>query len=267
MKSTFEFICQLKNLSINLKIDGDRLRCHAPEGALTPTLRQEIAKRKTEIISLLQEAKQLKVSEQLSIQRVPRDGKLPLSFAQQRLWFVQQLSLESDSYNMLEALRLDGSLNVVALEQSLSELIRRHEVLRTTFPSVDGNPIQHIAPATALNLPIHDLQELSAKEQTAQIQQMVKSLASQPFDLAVGPLVQFTLLQLSQNEYVLLLKMHHIIYDGWSLSIFYRELSRLYAAFTQGLPNPLPPLPIQYADFAFWQRQWLTGEVLERQLK
>ena len=266
MKSTFEFICQLKNLSINLETDGDRLRCHAPEGALTPTLRQEIAKRKTEIISLLQEAKQAKVSEQLVIQPVPRDCELPLSFAQQRLWFVQQLSPDNDSYNMLEALRLDGALNIVALEQSLNELVRRHEILRTTFPTVDGKPIQKIAPATTLNLSIHDLQGLSADEQTTQIQQIAESQASAPFNLAFGPLVQFTLLQLSLKEYVLLLKMHHIIYDGWSLNIFFGELSQLYAAFTQGLPNPLPELSIQYADFAFWQRQWLTGEVLERQV-
>ncbi|MFN6563898.1 MAG: amino acid adenylation domain-containing protein [Nostoc sp. ChiSLP01] len=266
MTSTFEFIRQLKNLSINLETDGDRLRCHAPEGAITPTLRQEIAKRKTEIISLLQEAKQAKTADGLTIQPVPRDGELPLSFAQQRLWFVQQLSPDNDSYNMLEALRLDGTLNIVALEGSLNELVRRHEILRTTFPTVDGKPIQKIAPPTALTLPIHNLQGLSADEQTAQIRQITESQASAPFNLATGPLVQFTLLQLSAKEYVLLLKMHHIIYDGWSLNIFFGELSQLYAAFTQGLPNPLPELTIQYADFAFWQRQWLTGEVLERQL-
>jgi amino acid adenylation domain-containing protein len=264
--STFELLCQLKSLSINLETDGDRLRCHAPEGVLTPTLRQEIAGRKTEIILLLQEAKQLKSFEQLSIQPVPRDGKLPLSFAQQRLWFVHQISPDSTAYNMLEALRLDGSPNIVALEQSLNELIRRHEVLRTTFSALDGEPIQVIAPATALTLPIHDLQGLSASEQTEQIRQIAKSVASKPFDLSVGPLVQFTLLQLSHQEYVLLLKMHHIIYDGWSLNIFFGELSQLYAAFTQGLPSPLAQLPIQYADFAVWQRQWLTGEVLDRQL-
>ncbi|MEA5603820.1 amino acid adenylation domain-containing protein [Nostoc sp. UHCC 0252] len=273
-KSTFEFLCQLKSLSINLEIDGVsgapleevRLRCHAPDGVLTPTLRQEIAGRKTEIIFLLKEAKQLKTSEQLSIQPVPRNDKLPLSFAQQRLWFVHQISPDSTAYNMLEALRLDGSPNIVALEQSLNELIRRHEVLRTTFSTVDGEPIQVIAPDTALNLPIHDLQGLSTEEQTEQIRQIAKSVASKPFDLAVGPLVQFILLQLSNQEYVLLLKMHHIIYDGWSLNIFFGELSQLYAAFSQGLPNPLPELPIQYADFAVWQRQWLTGEVLDRQL-
>ncbi|MBG1265935.1 non-ribosomal peptide synthetase [Nostoc sp. WHI] len=264
--STFELLCQLRSLSINLETDGDRLRCHAPDGVLTPTLRQEIAGRKTEIISLLQEAKQAKVSEQLVIQAVPRDCELPLSFAQQRLWFIQQLSPDNDSYNMLEALRLHGALNIAALEQSLSELVRRHEILRTTFPTVEGKPIQRIAPDTALTLRIHDLQELSTEEQTAQIRQIAESLASTLFDLAVGPLVQFTLLQLSPKEYVLLLKMHHIIYDGWSLNIFFGELSQLYAAFIQGLPNPLPELSIQYADFAFWQRQWLTGEVLERQL-
>ncbi|MEH2268244.1 MAG: amino acid adenylation domain-containing protein [Nostoc sp.] len=264
--STFEFVRHLTNLSIELEADGDRLRCHAPEGVLTPSLRQEIAGRKTEIMLFLQQAKQVKTSHQLPIQRVPRDGELPLSFAQQRLWFLHHLSPDSRSYNLLDAQRLHGLLNIVALEQSLSELIRRHEVLRTTFPTVDGKPFQLIAPPTALTLPIHNLQGLSAKQQTDQIRQMVQFLVSKPFDLAVGPLVEFTLFQLSKQEYVLLLKMHHIIYDGWSLNIFFRELSQLYTAFAQGLPYPLTELPIQYADFAVWQRQWLTGEVLERQL-
>ncbi|MBN3990706.1 MAG: amino acid adenylation domain-containing protein [Nostoc sp. NMS2] len=272
--STFEFVRHLTNLSIELEVDGVsgapleevRLRCHAPKGVLTPSLRQEIAGRKTEIMLFLQQAKQVKTSHQLPIQRVPRNGELPLSFAQQRLWFLHHLSPDSRSYNMLDVQRLNGALNVVALEQSLSELIRRHEVLRTTFPTVDGKPFQLIAAPTALTLPIHYLQGLSDQEQTDQIQQIVQSLVSKPFDLAVGPLVEFTLLQLSNQEYVLLLKMHHIIYDGWSLNIFKRELSQLYIAFAQQLPYPLPELPIQYADFAVWQRQWLTGVVLERQL-
>ncbi|MEH1793156.1 amino acid adenylation domain-containing protein [Nostoc sp.] len=272
--STFEFIRKLTNLSIELEADGVsgapleevRLRCHAPEGVLTPSLRQEIAGRKTEIILFLQQAKHVKTSHQLPIQRVPRDGELPLSFAQQRLWFLHHLSPDSRSYNMLDVQRLNGALNVVALSESLNELIRRHEILRTTFPTVDGKPFQLIAPPTALTLPVHNLQGLSAQEQTDRIRQMAQSLTSQPFDLAVGPLVQFSLLQLSQQEYVLLLKMHHIIYDGWSLNIFFRELSQLYTAFAQGLPYPLAQLSIQYADFAVWQRQWLTGVVLERQL-
>ncbi|MEH1866379.1 MAG: amino acid adenylation domain-containing protein [Nostoc sp.] len=264
--SIVEFIRQLTSLNIELEADGDRLRCHAPEGVLTPTLRQEIAARKKEIMLFLQQAKQVKTAPQLSIQPVPRDGELPLSFAQQRLWFLHELSPDSRSYNMLLILRLEGSLNIVALQQSLSELVRRHEILRTTFPAVDGKPIQVIAPPTEFTLPVYDLQGLSALEQTAQIRQIVESVASKAFDLAVGPLVEFTLLQLSDREHILLLKMHHIIYDGWSLEIFNRELSQLYTAFSQGLPNSLPELPIQYADFAFWQRQWLAGEVLERQL-
>ncbi|MEH2337086.1 amino acid adenylation domain-containing protein [Nostoc sp.] len=264
--NTLEFIRHLTNLSIELEADGDRLRCHAPEGVLTPTLRQEIAGRKTEIMLFLQQAKQVKTSNQLPIEKVPRNGELPLSFAQQQLWLLHQLSPDSCSYNMLLILRLDGLLNIVALSESLSELVRRHEVLRTTFPSVDGKPVQVIAPPTALTLPCYDLQGLSAQEQTAQIRQIANSIASKPFDLAAEPLLQLTLLQLSNQEYILLLKMHHIIYDGWSLNIFNRELSQLYLAFTQGLPNPLPELPIQYADFAVWQRQWLTGEVLDRQL-
>ncbi|MGA9378658.1 MAG: condensation domain-containing protein, partial [Phormidium sp.] len=265
-KNTFEFISQLRKLNINLETDGKNLRYHAPEGALTPNLRQEIIQRKTEIISLLQKAKQLKAVEALSIVPIARDGKLPLSFAQQRLWFLHQLSPDSQSYNMLQALRLEGLLNLAALEKSLNELIDRHEIFRTTFPAVDGIPIQSIAPPTAFTLPVCHLQEFSKPEQTAQIYQIARSQASKPFDLAVEPATQFTLLQLSQEEYVLLLKMHHIIYDGWSLSVFFRELSQLYEAFSQGLPSPLAELPIQYADFAVWQRQWLTGEVLERQL-
>ncbi|MEH2068925.1 MAG: amino acid adenylation domain-containing protein [Nostoc sp.] len=264
--SIIEFLDRLSKLNIKLEANGDRLRCHAPEGVLTPALRQEIAGRKTEIMLFLQQAKQVKTAHQLPIQRVPRDGEAPLSFAQQRLWFLHHLSPDSHFYNFLDAQRLYGSLNIIALEQSLSELIRRHEVLRTTFPTVDGQPVQVISPDTALTLPIPNLQGLSAEEQSDRIQQIAKSFASKPFDLAIDPLVQFTLLQLSNQEYVLLLKMHHIIYDGWSLDIFKRELSQLYAAFAQRLPNPLPELPIQYADFAVWQRQWLTGEVLERQL-
>jgi amino acid adenylation domain-containing protein len=261
-----EFLSYLNSLDIKVWLEEEKLRYQAPKGAMTPKIKQEIGEKKPEIFAFLKEAKTPSSSVESAIIPVSRDEDLPLSFAQQRLWFVHQISPDSTAYNMLEALRLDGSPNIVALEQSLSELIRRHEVLRTTFPTVEGKPIQLIAPDTALSLPIHDLQGLSASEQTEQIRQIAKSVASKPFDLAVGPLVQFTLLQLNSEEYILLLKMHHIIYDGWSLSIFFGELSQLYAAFTQGLPSPLAELPIQYADFAVWQRQWLTGEVLDRQL-
>ncbi|WP_353931425.1 amino acid adenylation domain-containing protein [Okeanomitos corallinicola TIOX110] len=267
--STFEFISQLKKLKINLETDGDRLRCQAPPGALTPTISKEIGQRKQEIIAFLQDLKhdqEQNRADGLAISKAPRDGNLPLSFAQQRLWVVQQIQPDSTAYNMLEALYLQGAVDVVALETSLSELLNRHEVLRTSFPTMDDSPIQLIAPPTGLTLPIQNLQGLSEQEQTEQIREIGISLASTPVDLAVGPLVEFVLLQLQAQEYVLLIKMHHIIYDGWSLNIFFSELSQLYTAFSQGLPSPLPELQIQYADFAVWQRQWLTDAVLERQI-
>ncbi|MDF5720953.1 MAG: amino acid adenylation domain-containing protein [Rhizonema sp. PD37] len=265
--STVEFLRHLSNLSINLETDGERLRCHAPEGVLNPILRQEIAGRKTEIILLLQQAKQVKASNNhLPIQPLARDGELPLSFAQQQLWFLQQLLPDNHLSNMLLLLRLCGSLNILALEKSLSEITRRHEILRTIFPTVDGKPVQTIVPPSTLTLPVINWQELSVQKQIDQIRQIASAEASKPFDLAIGPLVQFTLIQLGGQEFIFMLKIHHIIYDGWSSNIFVRELSQLYEAFTQGLPYPLAKLPIQYADFAVWQRRWLQGDVLQTKL-
>ncbi|MDB9396155.1 non-ribosomal peptide synthetase [Microcystis aeruginosa] len=261
-----EFLAYLKGLDIKLWLEGEKLRFQAPKGVMTPEIKEEIAAQKTEILDFLKAAKIPTNTVDLEIIPVSRDQDLPLSFAQQRLWFLQQLSPDSHSYNLLEALRLEGSLNLLALEQSLSELIRRHEILRTTFPMVEGQPIQRIAPPSTVSLPLEDLQNLSKNEQTEHLQEIAIAFSLKPFDLAKESLVQFKLLKLGSQEYVLLLKMHHIIYDGWSLSIFFDELSQLYAAFVRGLPSPLPELSIQYADFALWQRQWLTGEVLERQL-
>ena len=261
-----EFLSYLNSLDMKLWLEGEKLRFQAPKGVMTPEIKEEIAAKKPEILDFLRAAKIPTNTVDLEIIPVSRDQDLPLSFAQQRLWFLQQLSPDSHSYNLLEALRLEGSLNLLALEQSLSELIRRHEILRTTFPMIEGQPIQRIAPPSPVSLPLEDLQGLSKNEQTEHLQEIAIALSLKPFNLAKESLVQFKLLKLSSQEYVLLLKMHHIIYDGWSLSIFFGELSQLYAAFVWGLPSPLPELSIQYADFAVWQRQWLTGEVLERQL-
>ncbi|MFN6274067.1 MAG: condensation domain-containing protein, partial [Microcystis sp.] len=261
-----EFLSYLNSLDIKLWLEGEKLRFQAPKGVMTPEIKEEIAAKKPEILDFLRAAKIPTNTVELEIIPVSRDQNLPLSFAQQRLWFLQQLSPDSHSYNLLDALRLEGNLNLLALEQSLSELIRRHEILRTTFPMVEGQPIQRIAPPSTVSLPLEDLQGSSKNEQTEHLQEIAIAFSLKPFNLAKESLVQFKLLKLGSQEYVLLLKMHHIIYDGWSLSIFFGELSQLYAAFVRGLPSPLPELSIQYADFAVWQRQWLTGEVLERQL-
>ncbi len=263
---TLEFLSHLNSLDIKIWLEKDKLKYQAPKGAMTAEIKQKIGARKAEILAFLSAAKTSSDRLDSKIIPVPRDQVLPLSFAQQRLWFLHQLSPNSQSYNLLEAMRLEGELDRVALEKSLSELLRRHEILRSTFPMVDGQPIQDIAAPSPVHLPCHDLQSLSSEEQTTKFQEIAIATAQESFDLAQGSLIQFMLFQLGDQEHILLIKMHHIIYDGWSLSIFFRELSQLYQAFTQGLPSPLPELSIQYADFAVWQRQWLTGEVLEQQL-
>ena len=190
----------------------------------------------------------------------------PLSFAQQRLWFLEQLEPGSPFYNQPAAVRLTGALNLAVLEQSFNEIVRRHEILRTTFFMVEGQPVQAIAPTLTLTLPVVDLQELPEVARREEVRRIVAEEARQPFNLAEGPLLRGTLLQLGEAEHILLFTTHHIICDGWSRGVLIRELAALYEVFSSGKPSPLPELPIQYADFAVWQRQWLQGEVLEAQL-
>ena len=197
---------------------------------------------------------------------VARDGDLPLSFAQRRLWFIEQLAPGKSAYNIPAAIRLKGPLNVVALERCLNEIVKRHEALRTTFAMVDGGPVQVIAPILTLALPVVDLRELSGDAREIEVRRLAAEEAGLRFDLARGPLLRIKLLRLGDEEHVGLLTMHHIVSDGWSTGILIREMAVLYEAFSSGRPSPLPELPIQYADFADWQRDWLRGEVLETQL-
>ena len=265
MKTIDEFLSELRHLDVKLWNEGDRLRYKAPKETLTPALLQELKERKAEILAFLHKANAATSSNLSPILPVPRDGNLPLSFAQARLWFLAQLEPDSPAYNIPAAFRLTGLLNVTALSQSLSEIVRRHEVLRTTFPSVDGQPKQVISLDTALTLPVIDLRELPPDQGLSEAQRLATEEAQESFDLATGPLFRVKLLRLEEAEYMLLVTMHHIVYDGWSHDIFLRELAALYDAFSSGKPSPLPELPIQYADFAHWQREWLQGEVLESQ--
>jgi amino acid adenylation domain-containing protein len=199
-----------------------------------------------------------------AIARRATGGSAPLSFAQERLWFLDRLQPGNSAYSVPMAIGLAGPLNVAALERSLNEIVRRHEVLRTAFSFMEAQPVQVIAAAESLRLPLIDLQGLPDTESEAR--RLAAEEALRPFDLARGPLVRTRLLRLGEQEHVLLLPMHHIVSDGWSLGVLFRELSVLYENFSSGKPSPLPELPIQYADFAVWQRQWLQGEVLEGQL-
>ncbi|MBW4546344.1 MAG: amino acid adenylation domain-containing protein [Symplocastrum torsivum CPER-KK1] len=265
MKTIDEFLSELRCLDVKLWNEGDRLRYKAPKETLTPALRQELKERKAEILAFLHKANAATSSNLSPILPVPRDGNLPLSFAQARLWFLAQLEPDSPAYNIPAAFRLTGLLNVTALSQSLNEIVQRHEVLRTSFPSVDGQPKQVISPDTALTLPVIDLRELPPDQGLSEAQLLTAEEAQQPFNLSTGPLFRVKLLRLEEAEHMLLVTMHHIVYDGWSYDIFLRELAALYDAFSSGKPSPLPELPIQYADFAHWQREWLQGEVLESQ--
>ena len=204
-----------------------------------------------------------------SAQRIPRRPDLqvaPLSFAQQRLWFLSQLEPDSAAYNLPTSVRLMGPLEVVTLASSLAEVIRRHESLRTTFSNVNGTVVQVIAPAMRADLAVVDLTGLPAANREEGARQHLNHEVLKPFDLRYGPLVRCVLLRLGEQDYVLVVNMHHIVTDGWSMGIFWRELMLLYDAFSSGKPSPLAELPIQYADYAIWQRRWLQGEEIERRI-
>ena len=197
---------------------------------------------------------------------VGREHALPLSFAQQRLWFLEQLEPVSSLYTISRALRLSGRLNIAALQQALNTIVHRHEALRTTFVTVYGTPVQMIAAHRQVALPVVDLSTRAPADREAEMQRHCTQESQRPFDLAADLMLRATLLQLGAEEHVLLLTLHHIAVDGWSIDVMFRELSVLYDAFSAGKSPTLPELPIQYADFAVWQRQWLAGEVLNTQL-
>ncbi|PSB00557.1 condensation domain-containing protein, partial [Merismopedia glauca] len=195
-----------------------------------------------------------------------QEGEIPLSFAQQRLWFLSQLAPDGSIYNDPVAVRIRGKLDISALEQTINEIARRHEVLRTSFIAVNGEPVQRISATVTIPLPIIDLRETPATEREAIALQLAQREAGKAFDLTSAPLVRTTLIQLEETEYLLLFTLHHIVSDGWSMGVLLEELSALYPAFKAKETSPLPELPIQYTDFAVWQRQWLQGEVLQASL-
>ena len=197
---------------------------------------------------------------------VTREEELPLSFAQQRLWFIDQLETEQTAYTIPQVTRVSGLFHMAAFTRSLTEMTRRHESLRTIFAFRAGRSVQIILPVTPFHLPVIDLSALPRTQCEAEIQQLTRQETTRRFDLAQGPLLRAVVLRTQENEHILVQTMHHIITDGWSLDIFMREVSTLYDAFVAGQPSPLPELPLQYADFALWQRQWLQGKVLEQQL-
>ena len=258
-----EFLSELAALDIKLWLENNRLRCYVPQGISSTSEIQihQLRERKAEIIKFLE------YSQLSSIPQNRRSDKpLPLSWAQERLWFINQLEGKSATYNIPGAFRISGNLDINALQQALVEIVQRHESLRTAFQNENSTPIQVIYPESDIKINLVDLQQLEVTERENLIKEQAQQEATTPFDLENSPLIRCSLLQLSSSEHVLLLTMHHIVSDGWSVGVLIQELSTLYQAFTQGQPSPLAQLPIQYADFAIWQRQYLTGEILETQI-
>jgi len=204
------------------------------------------------------------------ITKIPRrlalDTPPPLSYAQQRLWFLHQLDSHSTVYNIPYAVRLHGLLNIPAFEQSLNEIVRRHDILRTTFTMVNGNPVQTVLPYAPWKLPFVALPAYSHDEQIRQIEALIAQATQHVFDITTGPLYQISLIKIATDEHVLVANFHHIIFDDWSLGVLLREIAAAYDAACNQKPLTLSPLPIQYSDYAEWQRQWLADEQLEKQL-
>lgn len=227
-------------------------------------LRSKLSPEKLALLDKLKNEKM--ITRASGIQRRLAKGPIPLSFAQQRLWFLDQLVPNSPAYNVIMAWRLSGKVKAEILERCINEIVQRHEILRTTFPSINGEPYQAISPTLTLTLPVVDLMKYPESEREAEFRRMAKEEARYIFDLSQGPLLRGTLFCLDKEKHILLLNVHHIIIDGWSVGVFLNELIALYIAFSADKPSPLPELSIQYADFSSWQRQWMQGEVLKAQL-
>ncbi|NEP50384.1 MAG: non-ribosomal peptide synthetase, partial [Moorea sp. SIO3C2] len=264
---TIEFVSYLQNMGVKLWIDGEQLRYRSPKEVITPELKQSIVERKADILKLLRKAQKNRQSDEAnSIQPISREQVISLSFAQQRLWFIEKMGLSSNAYNVPLTLNLVGQLDYVALQKSLNQIIARHETLRTTFSEINGTPVQIIQPPFELELPIIDLSGLTPSEATAKLQQLLQQENQQRFNLEVDPPIRGQLFQLGTTEHILQITLHHIASDGWSVTVLPKELSAIYTATLLEKPSPLPSLPIQYADFAVWQRNYLQGETLSTQL-
>jgi amino acid adenylation domain-containing protein len=252
------FMARLHAMDIRLWCEDGNLRYSAPKGALTPELLAEMKAYKTAVLAHM---------ERQTVRRVRRDGPLPLSFPQQRLWFLDQLEGQSILYNIPGAVRLRGKLDVEALQRALTTIYERHESTRCVFRNQDGTASLDILPAGPAQLPLVDLSHMPPAPRQAEVQQRAIAEAQAHFDLARGPLVRQTLLREEAESHVLLLTMHHIISDGWSLGIFIRELIALYGAYHDARSADLPALPLQYIDYAAWQRAYLCGTTLEQQVQ
>ena len=281
MSNIGALLSELRKLKVRLKIEGEDLKVEAPPGALNEDLLRRLKDREGELLDLMGRATRRAGARpaangsshsRLSLPTPPpveparrsAESRLPLSFAQERLWFIDQMEERGAAYNVCGALELSGQLRPAVLAAVLSEICRRHESIRTRFLEHDGKPFQQVLSPRPLFLPAVDLSALPASQRRSETRKLARQDAVRRFDLSQGPLIRSLLVRSGDREHCLLVAMHHIASDGWSVAILIREFTLLYAAFSKGRPSPLSELPLQYADFSIWQRAWLRGEIRER---
>ena len=257
-----DFLFKVNQLDIKLWVEEDRLRYNAPEGVLSEEIKAEIIKRKAEIIAFLQGGSNTE-SIATKIQKTPRNQEMPLSCAQKWLWIYDQVETNSYAFNISAVVRLKGKLEITALETSINEIIKRHEILRTVLKSKGAEVFQQILPELNIFLPVEELQNLSKQEQEKKVYEYFNGQTQLPLDLEKGPLLRINLLKLDEEEYSLILTFHHSIIDNWSLNVFITELALLYKASIKQESAPLPELTIQYADYAVWQQKYLESNIAE----
>jgi amino acid adenylation domain-containing protein len=255
------FIAALAARDVRLTLDGEKLRVNAPAGALDDASKATLRRRKAEVIAALAAS-----PAPGSLRRVPRTGPLPVSFAQQRLWFLDQMQPGSAHYNVALPLRIAGPLDTAALTRALDGLTQRHESLRLRIRNEDGNPRAEIMEGVASAVRFADVSELPPELREPEAVRLAGARGHEPFDLARGPMVRYLVVRIAPDEHMLLIVMHHIASDGWSLSVAAREICALYDAEVAGRPSPLPPLAVQYVDYAAWQREQMNSGLLVRQL-
>jgi amino acid adenylation domain-containing protein len=255
----------LANLKIRLAVDDGKLFIDAAPNVVTDEIRAAIRAQKAELISYLTELKSKTRAEQIAPRRADQHNIVPLSFAQQRLWFIDQFEADN-AYNLPLIIRLSGNLDALALKQCLDEIVRRHEVLRTTFTMIDDQPVQLVSDAVDIPLVRHDLSTRAPDGREAEALALAQAFVRERFDLSTGPLFKACLVRLGEREHVAVLNMHHIVSDGWSMGVLLNEVVTLYAAYSRQQPSPMSDLAIQYADFALWQRDWVSSKVQDQQL-
>ncbi|WP_434348622.1 amino acid adenylation domain-containing protein [Myxococcus virescens] len=256
-----ELLAELNRRGLEVRVEGDALRLRGPKGAATPELRQSLAEHKPELLELLRAHD--RGQEEAPIVPVQRTGPAPLSYGQTRLWFLDRLEPGSTAYNLMLALQVEGHLDVAIVKRCFTEVIRRHEVLRTRYAEHTGVPVQIVDPEPRFDFRVLDEREVLASE-PAGVEAFLQREGKRPFDLATGPVMRVLIIERGPQGQYLQLCLHHIAADVWAQAILVREIVTLYGAFASGQPSPLPPLTLQYSDFAVWQRGYLQGEVRQK---